>query len=105
MTIVYGKTPYAYVYGDNNGTHKQGKVYPEQPMSVEADKGKWLSIEPLELDRPIDPNYPDFWIKSADTVAGHDGEPTEDPLDDLVVTPEETSVAMAIITIIKWLKS
>ena len=74
--IVYAKAPYAYVWGDNNATHKQGKVYPETPLTVREQSGDWLIIEPLsypdEIDRLVDTdNYPTFWIRKEDVVQLH----------------------------------
>jgi hypothetical protein len=73
--IVYAKPPYAYVYADNNAVHKQGKVSPDQPMTVIKANAEWLQIEPLiwpveiDKDTPIDyENYGDFWVRTADVT-------------------------------------
>jgi hypothetical protein len=96
--IVYAKVPYAYVWADNNMTHKQGKVYPETPLTVKSQSGDWLFLEPLdypaEIDRLVDVDkYPNFLIRKEDVVQSH-GDPGPDP------DPEPD---FWLIRLIKWL--
>lgn len=109
MAIVYAKVPYAYVWGDNNSTHKQGKVFPEQPLHTKKETNGWYLIEEPVLDRPVDPAYPNFWIKVEDTVESHGVAPVipVTPVDDV---PEydgtgDMAAADAIVTLIRWFKS
>lgn len=104
--IIYGKAPYAYVWADNNGTHKHGKVFPDQGLVVSAEKGNGYWIERPVLDREVDPRYAamGFWIFKDDVVLSHGSDP-EPPV---IVDPAPESdldVAMAIVTLIRWIKS
>lgn len=75
--VVYPKSPYCYIWADNNESHKQGKAFPAQPLRIDRQTGDWYQIQPLPLDRPVDLDlYPNYWVKKSETVVSHgNGEP------------------------------
>lgn len=110
MATLFAKVPYAYVWGDNNGTHKQGKAYPWQPLVVLKENKDWVKIEPLELDRKVDRSeYPDFWVRKVDVSTAIQTPPPAAPPPPSSPLPAPTvgeqEVAQAIITILKWIRS
>lgn len=66
---VYAIEPYTYVYGQHAVGHKQGKAFPGREMTVIGEwGGDWLEIEPLELDRDVSDDYPNYWVNAVDIV-------------------------------------
>lgn len=92
------KAPYAYVYADNNGTHKQGKVFPDQALLVSDEKGNGYWLKKPTLDRELDPRYMDkFWVFKTDVEHVYAPAPAPEP--------ELADVAQAVIVILKWIRS
>lgn len=106
MKVVYAKTPYAYVWADNNQVHKQGKVFPEQALRVIKETVDWYEIQMPNLDREVDLSvYPHFWIRKEDTVDSHGDLPVYDEDEPVEFGPvSDEDVAIAILTILQWFK-
>lgn len=101
-SVLRAVSPYAYVYADNNGTHKRGKVYPNQVLEVKAERGGGYWIKEPVLDREQDDRYNNmgFWVFKAEVQdAGAVQVPPAEPV------PGEMELAQAIITVLRWLKS
>ena len=105
--LVYAKKEGTYIWSDNNGSHKAGKVPLHEPLFTHGEKPSgWYAINrPDNLSLPVQPGYPDYWVKVGDTVLhpGDDPDPTPDP------TPDSGSVsdadaADAIVRLIRYFK-
>ena len=70
MFIYVSKSPYTYVYGDHEGTHKNAKV--PFGLKLEVIRGPYDSAyeikpPPAEYSAPYQ-QYPENWIAEADVV-------------------------------------
>ena len=98
--IVYARKEKTYIWSDNNSSHKAGWVPIYEPLDTDGERPSgWYAIaRPLHISLPIDPSYPDYWVKVGDTVA-EVPPPEPDP-----ILISDTDAAVAIIALLKWWK-
>jgi len=107
--VIYARKEGTYIWSDNNGTHKAGKVPQYEPLFTHGEKPDgWYSIErPKNLSLAPDSSYPSYWVKVGDTVKEVPGEvpgPAPSPTEEEPLTVTDEGLAVAIITILKWFK-
>lgn len=108
--IVFARKEGTYIWSDNNGTHKAGKVPLHEPLFTDGERPSgWylLTARPRNLSLPENPSYPDYWVKVGDTV-NEVSVPDPDPGDNdpglVIGEVSDNDLAIAIVVFLKWLK-
>ena len=106
--IVYAIKEGTVIWSDNDGIHKAGRVPLHEPLSVTSSSNmKWYAINrPANLSLEANRDYPDYWVKRSDVISAIPVVIPEDPSEPVrpFFGPTDEAAAVAIVTILKWLK-
>lgn len=96
----------SYVWADWKKLHKQGKVVDDYyPVYTPTTYQGMLQVKPVsqaQLDRPLLPEYKEFWIDPNDLVDAP-AEPVTTPQPPTATISDEQA-AQAIVTVLKYIK-
>ena len=108
--VVYAKVDGTIIWSSVRANHKQGRVSANRALAVIDDSGKYYELDPVingSLDRDVDiTRYPNFYVARADVAFQPYVE--EPPVDPPPSPPfglvSDEQAAVAIVTLLKWLK-
>ena len=108
--IVYARKEGTYIWSDNNGSHKAGKVPLHTPLFTSGEyPSGWYALNerPANLSLSPQPSYPHYWVKVGDTLAGlpEEFEPIPEP--PVILAPggvTDAEAIAAIFMLFKWFK-
>lgn len=105
--IVYALKEGTVIWSHHDDSHKAGRVPQYTALTVIKEVGSHYRIDrPDNITLPPDPDYPNYYVKIGDTLADVPVAPIDpvlpDPIEEGEVTDE--GMAVAIITILKWMR-